>query len=543
MNNRMNTNCRVFSRGARPARRAGMTGFRISDFGFRILARSVGGGYARLCRIMARIHRRFDAKNQSTPKGFRSHSPGLPGLPGYPGIDTEMHVNPERVVPVGEPPLPTELNAFRDRVWEWNVTQGYPTNVGQPRAVLRNAFSVTLRGARPARRAGSVCLALSRRHTGTAPATRSPLQGRNRAGRAPRLDKIETALVRMQHRIRRGSTLTEVLIALLIMSIGLVALAVLFPMSVLRSIKASQLTNATDARYNAEAAIDQFPMIVRDPDFWKDATGKIDIHHHDGEFYIFDPLGYAIIQGEAAGLQNNFGNKAGTAFGLTRYAGTWGSKISDADALVTLPDSWVLQHEGIGTGITATTVSLGASLFNIPAAPVTRAVIFTGDGSASQARPLIANASASDTVSWTDALPTSLTTNASGIGKVRIEMQERRYTWLLTVRKDFAGGASVDVVVFFQRRFDPAIDEALYAANFVAGSTVVNSVTFPANGKLKTGTYVFDAINAFWYRIANVNQAAGTITLDVPANLSSPAGGGVAMYPRNVVDVYPIGAK
>src|SRR5436190_18179248 len=41
---------------------------------------------------------------------------------------------------------------------------------------------------------------------------------------------------------RFGSTLTEVLVALLVMSIGLVSLTTMFPLSVLRSIKAAQLT-------------------------------------------------------------------------------------------------------------------------------------------------------------------------------------------------------------------------------------------------------------------------------------------------------------
>ena len=58
---------------------------------------------------------------------------------------------------------------------------------------------------------------------------------------------------------RDGSTLTEVLVALLIMSIGLVSVAVMFPLSVLRSIKGAQLTAATDARYNAEAMLTVFP--------------------------------------------------------------------------------------------------------------------------------------------------------------------------------------------------------------------------------------------------------------------------------------------
>lgn len=49
-----------------------------------------------------------------------------------------------------------------------------------------------------------------------------------------------------------GATLAEVLIALLILGIGLVSVATLFPLSLLRSVRATQLTNAAILRQNAE---------------------------------------------------------------------------------------------------------------------------------------------------------------------------------------------------------------------------------------------------------------------------------------------------
>ena len=61
---------------------------------------------------------------------------------------------------------------------------------------------------------------------------------------------------------RGGTTLTEVLISMLIMGIGIVSLATLFPISVLRSIQATQVTNATMLRYNAEALVDLNPNIL-----------------------------------------------------------------------------------------------------------------------------------------------------------------------------------------------------------------------------------------------------------------------------------------
>ena len=52
---------------------------------------------------------------------------------------------------------------------------------------------------------------------------------------------------------RSGVTLTEVLMSLMIMSIGISAVAVLFPISVLRSVQATQLTNAAILKRNAQA--------------------------------------------------------------------------------------------------------------------------------------------------------------------------------------------------------------------------------------------------------------------------------------------------
>ena len=51
---------------------------------------------------------------------------------------------------------------------------------------------------------------------------------------------------------RRGVTLTEVLMSLMIMSIGISSVAVLFPLSMLRSLQATQLTNAALLKMNVE---------------------------------------------------------------------------------------------------------------------------------------------------------------------------------------------------------------------------------------------------------------------------------------------------
>jgi hypothetical protein len=408
------------------------------------------------------------------------------------------------------------------------------------------------------------------------------------------------------------------------MSIGLVSLAVLFPMSVLRSIKASQFTNATDTRFNAESMIDVFPNLVRNPDYTVNGTG---LNFHGGENFVVDPLGAAIISRSSATLAYYWGidptlqtpNANATlppapngqawnpnSWWFRRYSGAAAGPTAptalteaQADHLVTLPDSWILDYEGLGTtnaavpaiGVTQLNVAgLGASGFTLTpataaqtalgiAAPAVRAVMFSADGVTSHVRYL--TQITGDTIFWSEnALGTdvnndgvledyplpfsfisSTVTSGTAVGRVRIETQDRRYTWMLTVRKNATGTqGDVDVVVFFNRPFDEfqtsskpgqAGDEVLFPAVFVQGSTQV-TVTYPTATKpfMRKGNYIFDANNAFWYRIANVQDSGtgtATITIDVPANNGNQADPtlrpGRAMFPRAVVDVYPIGTK
>ncbi|MCG6154314.1 type IV pilus modification PilV family protein [Rubinisphaera margarita] len=62
----------------------------------------------------------------------------------------------------------------------------------------------------------------------------------------------------------RGATLVEILMSLMIMGVGLVSVASLFPIAMLRSIQATQLTNAALLNYQCEDYIRAFPEITRD---------------------------------------------------------------------------------------------------------------------------------------------------------------------------------------------------------------------------------------------------------------------------------------
>jgi hypothetical protein len=164
------------------------------------------------------------------------------------------------------------------------------------------------------------------------------------------------------------------------------------------------------------------------------------------------------------------------------------------------------------------------------------------------------------------------------MGIVRIELQERRYTWMLNVRQSnpqtTPSSASVDVVVFFKRSIENiGADELLYQASFTQGSNLVHVIypagnntatNLPLRPSMKRGSYVFDANNAFWYRISNVvepdpvlfpntnlpapgaGMKTALLTLDFTANASNWQFLNIlprAMFPRSVVEVYPLGTK
>jgi Tfp pilus assembly protein PilV len=60
---------------------------------------------------------------------------------------------------------------------------------------------------------------------------------------------------------RRGTTLTEVLASVMIMSIGVISIASLFPVALLRSIRATQVTHSTNLRLNAESMLEVHPHL------------------------------------------------------------------------------------------------------------------------------------------------------------------------------------------------------------------------------------------------------------------------------------------
>lgn len=177
---------------------------------------------------------------------------------------------------------------------------------------------------------------------------------------------------------RQGVTLIEVLMSLMIMSIGISGVAVLFPISVLRSIQATQLTNAAIVKYNVEAILDTRPELIFDPN----GNGNLVEHFRPvaARNYVVDPVGFytnlADFGATAAGTQVFGRPVTGSQFGTSTPIPRFGGAIPLSNGVVFDPtlgpsavaiDAWRLaalnlanQGDGWDTMRDLTPAGLGA---------------------------------------------------------------------------------------------------------------------------------------------------------------------------------------
>jgi len=448
-------------------------------------------------------------------------------------------------------------------------------------------------------------------------------------------------------RSRAGTTLSEVLISLAVMSIGVVSLATLFPISVLRSFQANQLTNSANLRYNVEAMLSVRPELYAIGAPWEAAKsspqyapgdmvtpteltslksppvvfqctngGTSDSIEPNWNFndlqttsetngvkwqafrlqnYIIDPLGAWNVEStfRSTGSGNFFGNdgnippnpRAINGFGNTgvRVFGGIGANAANdmlAAEAATLPDSWVNQAESYSVtytagGTTCTLNDLQTDLTNTTpydstgGFTVSRIVFYDATGRFSDVRTITSIGGLSgmqQSVGWT--LPSGVS-NGLTITPVRarVETRERRFTWLLSVRRGSSGAAYMDVVVFFRRPFSGK-DEQVYPATFSAvtdpgydsqpgiagydddqnGTTddiselgalgsddnARNWVVIQYNSALgkpavKKGGFVTDADNLRWYRVLDVVEG-DLLYASTPTGVMTKAGLNMASY-------------
>lgn len=288
---------------------------------------------------------------------------------------------------------------------------------------------------------------------------------------------------------RRGVTLTEVLMSLMIMSIGVVSLATLFPISTLRVLEATNLTNSAIARFNAEGIVDSFDTMIHNPD-------GIATTREGGRSYVVDPLGWYELLAQTGTPPVGFEyNRPPTVtlpdVGLqTRYLGdnvaspVLFTSIDVARQIASLPDTttdfgegfpdpdgtnpgaYVLNGNGLLTGLVMPP-EVDLTVFTLPTTDPAyqdptqyQALIFDSTGDFSEIRPI--EAVTGQQISWPSRpLPARY---SSLVGLVRIERVDPYYSWMLTVRKRASGPANVDVVVFSKRDFSE-LSEQVYVGD------------------------------------------------------------------------------
>jgi len=351
---------------------------------------------------------------------------------------------------------------------------------------------------------------------------------------------------------RDGTTLTEVLMAILCMGIGVVAVASLFPIALLRSVQATQLTSATILRFDAETRVDLNPEIVTNPDGDMNLTEHtvpfVDRSSKRGKNYLIDPLGWNIIE------EDFTQNDADFVGNMPRFH-VGAATEDDAEELVMLRDSWVTLYDEIADTNTLTDVTLDMSsdvaaiksdvAAQIGSGQTLRLVLFHSNGRISETRRLTdaANQISGSTISWPSQRP--LPAYNDNVIRVRIEVRERRYTWLLSVRNfttdPAVPQALVDVVVFF-RRSPSVTEETPYALTRVSGRTYEVG-TAGDRPFLKKGSFMLDTDTGTWHRIQDVDESADPRRITLERNIPNDITGHRAVFMRGVVEVYPLGTK
>ncbi|APZ92825.1 type IV pilus modification PilV family protein [Fuerstiella marisgermanici] len=259
---------------------------------------------------------------------------------------------------------------------------------------------------------------------------------------------------------RLGVTLTEVLMSLMIMAIGVTSVITLFPIATLKSAQATKRTNAAILKYNVEAQLDVQPSLIFDPD----GDGNLTEHYRGGQRnYIVDPNGYFSIfeYSNDLGFTNDttladsFGHDNGNGpSGFPRFDGGIASSLGinlnpatltddqrralriTAQEITSLGDAWDTQFEFIlengfagatgspliianggvaGLRIPQEVVPDAAALQLVPTSATetpggiirdperSRIVLFTADGEYSQSYPLLEIASNLD-ATWSEAV-------------------------------------------------------------------------------------------------------------------------------------------
>lgn len=374
---------------------------------------------------------------------------------------------------------------------------------------------------------------------------------------------------------RTGATLTEVLMSMMILSIGVLSLAAMFPIGILSSVRATQLTHAVTLKNNVASRIDLDPGLILDPDR----------NHNEfngtGFDYIVDPIGSVrLADTNSDGFinpQNEWVRHFGWVdhdgdgqmdqgeFVCRRYHSGYNTSVS-AEVVASLPDSWTElaagppqvagfpdQHRVNIDPATDLTAVGNIALMNLSQGAQVPLRVMLVDPRDGQSHTSLINQVSGQTIKWNRQMPMTPAKAMQQVNEIRVQQQELKYSCLLTVRRENSGAAAVDVVVFLRRSFILDDERPVGSTTgFLPGSQTVR-VTIPVNSPVtyRTGGYILDATNLRWYQIAAVTELSATereftlqqtiVEFALPTNNpNGPNGRGAILMPH-VVQVFHLG--
>jgi Tfp pilus assembly protein PilV len=370
-----------------------------------------------------------------------------------------------------------------------------------------------------------------------------------------------------------GLTLVEVLMSLMVTGIGLLGVIALLPLAFVRAVQATNLTNGTILRYNAEGLLTPDPrFLLRWQPNWAYQAGDIVLvpavtppvqfacttAGTSGSYplptaswngtvgqtttdntvvwtaqanpparYVIDPIGWNALGATLQGALGNNGaaTPAPDPNAILRYNGEVTSAVA-AVLQASLPDSWTeLARAPLSPAATTTTsvtlmnVDLSAMQYTAvpqtlaaatPPYTISRVVLIDATGKFSQTR-IITGFTAPATISWSANDPL---TGGFTPASARVETREGRYSWLLTVIPSTSTiFANIEVTVFFNRA-PTSLDEQVFQEQTPNADGVTTPFHFAYTpGKkpfVKKGSFLFDCYYGRWYRVVNVLNDTGS---------------------------------
>ena len=426
-----------------------------------------------------------------------------------------------------------------------------------------------------------------------------------------------------------GATLVEVLMSLLILAIGVVPIFTLFPVSLLSSIRANQLTTTRLFADQIAATMLAHPEMVMgaqswtplqtygtntvitpsipagsnspalrtyfytqgggqngvtEPDPWQtdpDTTtsdngvtwtplllpmSSAQISALSGRSktfipfrYVIDPYGMMMAESSLASDFGNFGGATASTQPVLRInCGVTSEQLAILNKF-TSPDTWTTIESAIplkavtvdtnsdsiadSTDLTfpASMDMTGYSYTGGPNDPhLTRVVAISPDGRRSVSA-FVSAPSSTSTVRVQGVLlagSTSPGDYTSTIGQMRLEVFERRYTWLGTVQRESGGGANLQIAVCFNRSFRAA-DEQLYQYTLPTGSLDTLQVQWSGSEPyIVKGGYAFDAGSVTFRRIIDLKKSASSAIVVLDKQLEQTNGPFRVMFMPGILQVY-----